>query len=272
VHQVGKGVVVITGAGSGIGRALAFECANQNMDVVVADISAEAAEIVAQAVLRLGRRCISVRTDVTDRSSVEALADRVYHEFGSVQILFNNAGVNVSGRVMDLSEANWQWMFAVNFWGVLNGVKAFVPRMLAQTGERHIVNTSSLAGVSISTNATSAYHSSKFAVTAMSAMLRGELAQEGIGVSILCPGTVATKLGEGVRFRPERFGGPQEPVATPPSSSHWAGSLREPEEVAPHILEAVWANRCFIFTHPETRIAVEEYFTRVLSDYDDAGT
>jgi NAD(P)-dependent dehydrogenase (short-subunit alcohol dehydrogenase family) len=267
VQEFKDKVTVITGGGSGIGRSLALTCAREGMDVVVADIEADAAESVAKEVQALGRRAVSVHTDVSERSSMDALAEAAYREFGAVHLLFNNAGVVMHGPIAEMTEADWEWLFSVNFWGILNGVYAFLPRMRAQEGERHIVNTSSLNGVIARDNKHGVYTASKYAVAGMSYVLREELAAEGIGVSILCPSMMATRLTEAGRNRQQRFGGPlqQGPMPIPPRRPP-----ADPDVMAPRILQGVRENRRFIFTHPDTRELAEQYYADMLADYDAA--
>ncbi|MCZ6785120.1 MAG: SDR family NAD(P)-dependent oxidoreductase, partial [Proteobacteria bacterium] len=171
-------VAVVTGGGSGIGEALARAFAGEGMHVVVADIEGEAAERVAREVRGTGARALAVRTDVADAESVRALADAVYAEFGAAHVLCNNAGVLLMGSAVGASVGDWQWVLSVNLMGVVHGVDAFLPRMRAQQGEAHIVNTSSVAAL----GGGGPYGASKAAVLAFSEALHRELADEGIGV------------------------------------------------------------------------------------------
>ncbi len=137
-------VVVITGAGSGIGRGLAQRCAAEGMHVVAADVEKTALDETLELV---GADAIAVPTDVSDGAQVDALADRAFGEFGAVHLLCNNAGVFQAGVLWERTRADWEWVLGVNVWGIVHGIRAFVPRMIAQGGEGHVVNTSSLAGV-----------------------------------------------------------------------------------------------------------------------------
>ena len=156
-------VAVVTGGGSGIGAALARAFASHGMDVAVADVDVAGAEKVAADVRAAGQRALAVATDVSKLASVEALAQRTWDELGACHVLCNNAGVIVIGALESRSIADWEWVLGVNLWGVIHGVQAFVPRMLAQPGEKHIVNTGSTAGI-MPTPGVGVYATSKYAV------------------------------------------------------------------------------------------------------------
>jgi NAD(P)-dependent dehydrogenase (short-subunit alcohol dehydrogenase family) len=260
-------VAVITGGASGIGRAVALLLASEGAHVVIADIEQGPADATAADVRGHGVRSIAVATDVALRESVDGLADRAFSEFGRVDLLMNNAGVMLPRRLLDASAEDWEWVMSVNFHGILNGVYAFVPRMRQQQGERQIVNTASLNGLVARHNNAGVYTASKYAVVGFSYVLREELAEEGIGVSILLPSMMQTGLLDAGRNRQERYGGPFEmgplPVAPrrPPA---------DPMEMAPRVVQGIRENRRFIFTHPDTREVVEDYFSQIMADYDAA--
>ncbi|HSV84420.1 MAG TPA: SDR family NAD(P)-dependent oxidoreductase [Ramlibacter sp.] len=190
-------IVVITGAGSGIGRAIALALAGAGSHVVVADIQAEKAEAVADEVRGRGVRTLAVSCDVSDAQSVMALADRAYAEFGRVDILCNNAGISMRPYrgIAETTMQDWHVLYGVNLWGVVHGLQAFLPRMKRQPGEKHVVNTASLAGL-VPMESHAIYSSSKAAVVNLSEALAREVAPHGIGVTILCPGPVPTNLKE----------------------------------------------------------------------------
>ncbi|MER5754609.1 SDR family oxidoreductase [Streptomyces sp. NPDC002088] len=193
---------VVTGAGGGMGRSIALALAGRGVDVVVADIEGAAAESVAKEIEALGRRSIGVQVDVSQRDAVEELADLAYDWHGSVEILVNNAGVTLRPfrASWDTSYEDYRWVMDVNFWGVLHGHAAFVPRMRATPGPKHIVNTSSMGTMAMSAGH-SAYNVSKAAVEALSLTARNELRGQGIGVSILHPGAVRTRITTSERLR-----------------------------------------------------------------------
>lgn len=183
-------VCVITGAGSGIGRATALEAARAGAVVHLADIDAARAGAVRDAI---GQGAFSYRVDCADAEAVQGLADEVYARHGRVDLLHNNAGVVLGGAVQDLSLADWRWVVDVNLWGVIHGVHAFVPRMIEQGGGAHIVNTASMAGL-VGLPYVAPYTATKFAIVGLSESLSAELAPHGIRVTAVCPGAVRTEL------------------------------------------------------------------------------
>src|SRR6185312_14682368 len=185
-------VAVITGGGSGIGASLARACAAEGMRVVVVDVSGERAASVA-AELPDGT-AVARAVDVSDAASVEALADFAFDTFGAVHLLCNNAGVSPAGRIWDFSDEDYRWLVGVNLFGVMNGLRSFVPRMIDQ-GEGHIVNTGSGASF-VSTPRLGPYCSTKHAIVGLSEALRYELEGTGIGVSVLVPAGVNTNIFE----------------------------------------------------------------------------
>ncbi len=199
-------VAVITGAGSGFGRELARACAAEGMRLVLADvdeagIADTAAMLETTAVLQ--RYC-----DVSQADQVQALAQATYDEYGVAHLLFNNAGVAVTGPCWTTTAADWDWVLGVNLMGVVHGIQAFVPRLLQQGQPAHIVNTASLAGLS-SVPGSSVYCVSKHGVVTLSECLHHELAQEAaeIGVSVMCPAFVPTGIADSGRHRPDALQG-----------------------------------------------------------------
>jgi NAD(P)-dependent dehydrogenase (short-subunit alcohol dehydrogenase family) len=250
-------VAVITGAASGIGRALAERCARGGMKVVLADVEPrELAEVEAN--LRAGGGTVlPVRTDVSQAKDVEALAQQTVEAFGAVHLLCNNAGVATSGAlVWESGLTDWEWVIGVNLWGVIHGVRTFVPIMLAQDTECHIVNTASLSGL-ISFPRGSVYAVTKHGVVTLSETLYHELAERGgkVKVSVLCPGLVKTRIMDCARNRPERLAAtaPMGPV----EAAGWE-TLRQqmqtatpPAQVADAVFQAIREERFYILTHPE---------------------
>ncbi len=262
---------VVTGGGHGIGRAIALALGGQGMAVAVADIEEDSASAVSAEVKALGVESIAVQTDVTDQVSLAALATTVEEQFGELHFLSNNAGVVREVVLAEASHEDWQWVMGVNLDGVVGATRALLPLMLSSKGQGrcHIVNTASMAGLSAVVGfGIGIYTASKYAVVGYSEMLRGELAPEGIDVSVLCPGMVRTDLPEtSARNRPERFGGPMAKPSQeiPPVL---AADMIEAEEVAQRVINGVRANRLYIFTHMGTRFMVEQRFEEIMADFD----
>lgn len=246
-------VAVVTGAASGIGRGLARHAAREGMRLVLADVEAAALDETVADVETLGAEAIRVRTDVSQEHDVEALADAAFDRFGAVHLLCNNAGVFQAGVVWQRTQADWDWVLGVNVWGILHGIRAFVPRMLDQGGDAHIVNTASMAGL-ISVAYSGPYVVSKFAAAALTECLAHDLrAQESsIGVSCLVPGLVDTRIADSTRNRPDE---PPSEVTAP--DHHFVAQVlkeqtstggRHPDEVAAIVFDAVRARQFWIPT------------------------
>jgi NAD(P)-dependent dehydrogenase (short-subunit alcohol dehydrogenase family) len=258
-------VAVITGGGSGLGQALVGALAAEGAHVVVADIEGDRAEEVAAAARNAGVRAIAVTTDVSKRDSVQELAERAYAEFGEVHLLFNNAGVISFGPLTTLTEGDWRWMSGVNMDGVVHGLFAFLPRMLEAPGERHIVNTGSIAGL-IAVPNQSGYSATKHAIVSLSESLHVELEPHGIGVSVICPGAVATNIVDAVRNRPEALGGRAE--GPDEMRARIAAQGMAPDAVAGKVLAGIRAKELYIVTHPANRAAVQARHELLMAAYD----
>lgn len=262
-------VAVVTGAASGIGRALAQRCANEGMKVVLADIEPEPLNVVAKELSSEGAAVIAVPTDVSKADDVEHLAEETLSTFGGIHILCNNAGVGAGGPMAELKACDWQWVLGVNLWGVINGITSFLPRMLAGGEEGHIVNTASLAGL-VSAPFMAPYNASKFAVVAITESLFHELAmmKSKVGTSVLCPGWVNTNIYMSERNRPSELGGGTQEEADDPRSQLLRGVLQaglDPSEVATQVFDAIQASRLYIITHPDMLPAVEQRMRAILN-------
>jgi NAD(P)-dependent dehydrogenase (short-subunit alcohol dehydrogenase family) len=242
---------------------LAF--ADAGMHVVVADIDAEAAQAVAAEVGERGVRSDAVEIDVTQRDAVERLAERAWSEFEAVHLLCNNAGVTTFGLMgSGVRDEDWDWVLAVNLGGVINGLQAFLPRMQAQAGEKHVVNTSSVAGMHPSP-LIAPYVASKYAIVGVSETLRMEGVASKIGCSVLCPGNVRTGIMRSQRNRHSDFGDPGE--INPMIEKSIEDGI-DPLAVGRLVRRAVIDDEPYIFTHPETREAVESRFEAIRAGFD----
>jgi NAD(P)-dependent dehydrogenase (short-subunit alcohol dehydrogenase family) len=264
-------VAVITGAASGIGRALAERCAREGMKVVLADVEPGAlAEVVANLPAG-GATALAVRTDVSQAGDVEALARKTLEAFGAVHLLCNNAGVATSGTVWESGLTDWEWVLGVNLWGVIHGVRTFIPVMLAQDTECHVVNTASLSGL-ISFPRASVYAVSKHGVVTLSEALHHELAERGgkVKVSVLCPGLVQTRIVDGARNRPDRLAA-TAPLA-PVEAAGWETLRRQmqtatpPQQIADAVFQAIRAERFYILPHPEGKAWIRTRMEDILQE------
>jgi NAD(P)-dependent dehydrogenase (short-subunit alcohol dehydrogenase family) len=254
---------VVTGAASGIGRALAERFADAKMHVVLADVEEAPLREAEEALLERGAEAIAVRTDVRTLESIEELQRRAVEAFGKVHVLCNNAGVGTGGLLWQQSDADWQWVLGVNLWGVINGVRAFLPAMIAHGEEAHIVNTASVAGL-VAGPFQGAYNVSKFGVVALSETLYYELqvVQAKVGVSVLCPGFVSTRIADASRNRPEEFGAP----GVAPDPDNPIGQMvrkmiadgMPPSDVAQQVFEAISAGRLYVLTHHDFDAAIRD--------------
>lgn len=244
---------VVTGGASGIGRALAERFLAEGMRVVIADVEPQALDAAAGALAARGE-VLAVRTDVAKGADVEALAEQAWSRFGRVDVLCNNAGVSIGGLVWQHTVADWEWVLGVNLWGVVHGVRVFVPRMLAQGGEGHVVNTASVAG--LTSNAfMGIYNVTKHAVVTLSETLRKDLAVVGstIGVSVLCPGFVQTRIADADRNRPDALQNatqPERPAAIDGAIRSLLAAGLAPADVAAAVADAIRTERFYILTHP----------------------
>lgn len=245
---------VITGAGSGIGAALAEQAASLGMNLVLADINA--ADVAAVAERLAKPDIVTVRTDVADPEAVQALADLAWDRFGEVSLLCNNAGVVPGGRhrhVWDYAPDDWRWAFGVNVDGVVNGIRSFVPRMLADGKPGHVLNTASVAGF-VSGAGSAVYGASKHAVVRITEALYAGLRDENaaIGVTMLCPGLVATRIYDAERSRPDHLrapgGRPQEAGELQAIAATMYSNAPSPEQVAALAFDGIRDDQLYVFT------------------------
>jgi len=246
MQELAGKVAVVTGAGSGIGRALAIRCAQQGMHVAVADIDKKALDKTL-AFLAGGNVDVTARpTDVSRYDDVVAFADQTYSTFGACDVLCNNAGVFSGGTIWERPTSDFEWTLGVNLYGILHGIRAFVPRMIAADTEGHIVNTVSLAGL-FATPYSAPYNVSKFAAFAATECLAEDLEQAGskIKVTALCPGLVATEIARSRRNRPAELAAertPDDEFVEQVLADTTAGGI-DPMDVAAMVVDAIREER-----------------------------
>jgi NAD(P)-dependent dehydrogenase (short-subunit alcohol dehydrogenase family) len=235
-------VAVITGGASGIGRGTALAMARAGADVVLADVNDQRLEEAQSDLAALGRRAISVHCDVSLDSDVERLAKVSLAEMGRADILMNNAGVVLRGALEQISMADWEWSFSINVLGVIRGIRAFLPHML-ERGSGYVVNTASIAGLVALTGEGAPYVASKFAVVGLSEALALYARSKGVGVSVLCPGSVDTNLHESGRTIGLT---PESALAETAVAATIHSELMTPAQVGNIVVEAVRQERFFI--------------------------
>ncbi len=252
-------VAVVTGAASGIGRELAGKSAALGMKVVLADVEERALKQAESELQASGTQVLAVRTDVSKADEVEALAKITFDTYGVVHLLFNNAGVDAGTTVWESSLLDWQWVLGVNLWGVIHGIHFFVPRMIAQEGQGHIVNTASGFGL-ISSSGAGIYKVSKHGVVTLSETLALELAARGakLKVSVLCPSWVNTRILDAERNRPQALANAPEEQHLSPEVVAVMETMRQflqaglqPSQVAEIVFDAIRQEKFYILTHPQ---------------------
>jgi len=265
-------VAVVTGAASGIGRALAERFAGEGMKVVLADVDEEPLARAAQELDARGAATLAVPTDVSKAADVAALAERTLATFGGVHVVCNNAGVAGDMRSgWEQTLENWQWVLGVNLWGVIHGIRTFVPIMLEGGDEGHVVNTASIAG-HVTMPFGGPYNATKFAVVTISESLHLELEMLAatVRVSVLCPGWVRTRILDSDRTRPAELANAAPLSEGQQAFQQMARALVEsgipPAAVADRVLEAIRAERFWIFPHPEMLAAVRARMEGILAE------
>ena len=252
--QLAGKVAVITGGASGIGRGTALAMARHGADLVIADINDRRLEETRAAIAALGRRALAVHCDVSSDADVERLGATALREMGHVDILMNNAGVVLRGALEQISVADWEWSFGINLLGVVRGIRAFLPHMI-ERGSGHIINTGSVAGLIALTGEGAPYVASKFAIVGLSEALALYVRPKGVGVSVLCPGSVDTNLHE-----TERVIGvtPEAALAEAVSSAVFHSGLMTPDQSGEIVADAVQQQRFFVLPdHHQQAIIVQ---------------
>jgi NAD(P)-dependent dehydrogenase (short-subunit alcohol dehydrogenase family) len=263
---------VVTGGASGIGLAMAVALAGEGMRVVIADRDDETARGAADELASSsGAEVVAAHVDVADPDSVETLRAAVSEWFGPVHVLCNNAGVAARRPLVETTPEDWEWIFGVNVFGVVNGLRAFLPGMIRATGERHVVNTGSMSSLRVGVmGSQTMYTASKFALLGLSEALRQELDPHGIGLTVLLPGPVATDLARTSELGRPRWapppGGNGAPDSTP---GRGPVDWMDPAEVGPLVVRAIRENRPFAVTHPQFWSQVEAVHQEVADAFRD---
>jgi NAD(P)-dependent dehydrogenase (short-subunit alcohol dehydrogenase family) len=263
----------VTGGAGGIGLAMAQAFAGAGMKVMIADIETDALGTAVESLRGITPDTEGILCDVADAASVERAAQATFDRFGHVHVVCNNAGVAAGGGIDHISLDNWRWVIDVNLMGVVHGIRSFLPHIRSHGEGGHIVNTASMAGMQGGLGF-SPYGASKFAVVSLSEGLNMQLKPHGIGVSVLCPSYVRTKIGESGRNRPARYGAtlPLDPLS--PAAAMVAEIARnlqaglDPADVAARVIAAIRDDRLYIFTHPGMRAEVEDRFAAILAAMD----
>ena len=265
-------VAVVTGGASGLGRAMALSFAREGMQVAIADIEQGRIDATVAELQALGVRALGVRTDVSRGEEVDALAARVVRDLGGVHLVCNNAGVVPLGMAWESTVADWQWILGVNLWGVIHGLRAFTPLLLAQD-EGHIVNTASVAGL-INPPGSAAYNVTKHAVVSLTETLYHDLAlrKSRVGCSVLCPAYVPTGIADSERNRPAGLANTgleksAETLATEKMLKKAVSSGKlSADDVAAAVLAAVKESRFYILTHARIKGAIQARMEDILAE------
>lgn len=270
-NLVGR-TAVITGAASGLGFAMARRFARAGMNIVLADIEQHALDVAAGAVRTLGADALAVRTDVADARSVESLAQQAGTRYGPIHLVCNNAGVGgLRRRAWEADLRDWQWVLGVNLWGVIHGVKTFIPPMLAHGEPCHMVNTASVAGL-LSTPAMSVYNVSKHGVVTLTETLHHDLAEVGakLKVSLLLPAWVDTGIWDSERNRPAALRVPEAEGSDRERRLAMRELLRKgrvsADDVAAQVHDAVLGERFYVLPHPRIRTSIDARLRAILDD------
>jgi NAD(P)-dependent dehydrogenase (short-subunit alcohol dehydrogenase family) len=272
-------VAVVTGGASGLGLAMARVFAAEGMKLVLADVEEESLRRVETDFRKAGVPVVGLKTDVSRAQDVERLAEKTLATFGGVHLLCNNAGVAPGGVVWENSLPDWEWVLGVNLWGVIHGVRAFLPIMLRQDTECHVVNTASVAGL-LSVPGMGAYCVSKHAVVTLTECLYHDLAEREarIGVSVLCPAYVPTGISDSERNRPANLrNAPRAKTAEEQAREEQmrkavASGRVSADDVARRVLEAIRENRFYILTHPKIKGAVQTRMEDILAERNPTDT
>lgn len=266
-------VAVVTGAANGIGFGIAEHCAQLGMKVVLAGINEENLLKAEESLQKTGAATLVVRTDVSKREDVEALAQKTLDAFGAVHLLVNNAGVGAGSSIWESTWEDWEWVVGVNLWGVIYGVKVFTPIMLAQDTESHIVNVASVSGL-LSAYPVAPYHLTKHAVVGLTENLYHSLAAQKakVKVSLVCPGWVKTSILKSERNRPAELKNQTNPIKNDPGALQTYRKMQESleagmsvEELADHIFKAIEDEQFYVISDQKYLPKIHERMENILA-------
>ncbi|MGH7551997.1 MAG: SDR family NAD(P)-dependent oxidoreductase [Longimicrobiales bacterium] len=270
MRQLEGRTAIVTGAASGIGLGLVRTFARHGISVVLCDIRGDRLDAALAEVRGLGGAgAIAVETDVSDRSSVRNAAEQALKAYGALHVACNNAGVTIHGRsVAELTPEEWDWNVGVNLYGVIHGIETFLPIIRSHGQEGHIVNTASIAGFQVSGwRRSGSYAATKYAVVALSESLAHDLADTPVGVSVLAPAAVKTRIYLSGESRPERFGGPYEEAGNNPFQQELKTGL-DPDQVGDRVVRAIHERELYVFTHMHTRDWLLARHQRIIDAFD----
>jgi NAD(P)-dependent dehydrogenase (short-subunit alcohol dehydrogenase family) len=272
METFGGKTAFVTGGASGIGLALARAFLAEGMNVMLADIEEPALTAALASLSNHGPRVKGAVCDVSRREMLESAAADAMTAFGKVHILCNNAGVSRAGLAERVALSDWSWVVGVNLMGAVHGIDIFLPHMKAHGEEGHIINTASISGLLPSALA-GPYAATKAGIIGLSEVLADELAGSNIGISVLCPSWVRTRMVDNGRNRPDRFGGAftlAEDTENAVRNARFLAAAQtgtDPDQVAALVLRAIRENRLYVFTHADCKAAVATRFTRILDDF-----
>jgi len=266
MKDVAGKVAFITGGASGMGLGMARAFGAAGMKVMIGDIEQEALDSAVAGLKERGIDAAGVKVDVADRDSVFAAADATIATFDKVHVLCNNAGIGVTGKSEKCAMENWQWVMDVNLWGVIYGLQAFMPLIESHGEGGHVMSTASMAGM-VSFRYMGPYNATKFAVVTIMETMMEEHREDNIGVSVLCPGVVATNIASGTRNRQDKYGGARE-ARDLEANKEMLGKGLDPDIVGEEVLEAILEDQPYIFTDPDMRKFIIKRHERLLAGYD----
>ncbi len=260
-------VAFVTGGASGIGLGIVKALLGAGCKVAIADLRPDHLDEAKQTLATHDNRIITIEVDVTDRDGMAAAADQVEAAFGRIDILVNNAGVGIEGPLREATYADWDFGIGVNLGGVINGIQTFVPRIRAGGRGGHVVNTASLAGMVWMPSWMAIYATGKAAVIALSESIRDDLASDDIGVSVLCPGPIKSRIHELAKNRPDKFKANEafSAAADRLGQRQVSDMWMEPEQVGDMVVKAIRENQLYVITHGEWRDSQQARYDAIMA-------